>query len=43
MAENMDHVSLKVEHVRAIQTSSLGGKEKPSKSVKEESWYEITM
>jgi hypothetical protein len=36
-------VTLKVEQLRGSHPSSLGGKEKPSKSVKKESWYKMTM
>jgi hypothetical protein len=42
VAENKEQVVLKLEKLRGIQPSSSGGKEQPSKFVKE-SWYEMTM
>jgi hypothetical protein len=43
VAENREQVALKVEQLRGSQPSGSGGKEKPSKSVKKESWYEMAM
>ena len=41
--EDKEQVAPKVEHLRGSQLSGSGGKEQPSKSVKKESWYEMTM
>jgi hypothetical protein len=41
--EDKEQVAPKVEQLRVSQPSGLGGKEQPSKSVKQESWYEIAM
>jgi hypothetical protein len=43
LAENKEQVSLKVKKLRGSQPSGSGGKEKPSKSVRQESWYEMVM
>jgi hypothetical protein len=43
VTENKEQVALKVEQLRGSQPSGSGGKEQPSKSVKKESWYEMTM
>jgi hypothetical protein len=42
VAENKEQVAPKVEQLRGSQPSGSGGKEQPSKSVKE-SWYEMAM
>jgi hypothetical protein len=43
VAENMGQVATKVEQIRGSQPSSSGGKEKPSKFVKKESWYKMSI
>jgi len=43
VTKDKDHVALKVEHLRGIQSFGSSEKEKPSKSVKMESWYKMTM
>jgi hypothetical protein len=43
VAENKEQVAPKVEQLRGRQPSNSGGKEKPSKFVKEESWYKMTI
>jgi hypothetical protein len=42
VAENKEQVASKVEQLKGSQPSGSGGKEQPSKSVKE-SWYEMAM
>jgi hypothetical protein len=41
--KNREQVALKVEQLRGSQPSGSVGKEKPSKSIKKESWYEMAM
>jgi hypothetical protein len=41
--ENKEQVALKVEHSKGSYPLGSDGKEKPSKSLKEESWFEMTM
>jgi hypothetical protein len=43
LAENKEQVSLKVEKLRGSQPSGSGGKEKPSKSIQKQSWYNMAM
>jgi hypothetical protein len=43
VAENREREALKVEQLRGSQPSGSGGKEQPSKSVRQESWYEMAM
>jgi hypothetical protein len=42
VTKNKEQVALKVEILRGSQDSGSGGKEHPSKYVKEDSWYEMT-
>jgi hypothetical protein len=43
VAKNKEQVAPNVEQLRGSQRSGSGGKDQPSKSVKEESWYKMTM
>jgi hypothetical protein len=43
MIENKEWAAPKVEMFRGSQPSGSRGKEKPSKFVKEESWYKMSM
>jgi hypothetical protein len=43
VAENKEQVAPKVENLRGSQPSGSSGKEKPSKSIENESWYEMSM
>jgi hypothetical protein len=43
VAENREKVALKFEQLRGSQPLGSGGKEKPSKSIKKDSWYDMSI
>jgi hypothetical protein len=43
VTKDNDCIALKVEKLRGIQPSGLGGHDEPSKYVQKKSWYEMAM